>query len=270
MIYNDADYRRNHGLDRGHDGGLAVFKPLKAACIQQIRKEAGHEPCRNGKKKIWYACGYDTEVFRAADDGRAYSCQQTGIEVYGQGGVAAVKGKAAENAVQRVAEAGAQSEDEPLGRYDRSAAADSRHKTAAREGQRHGRELLRCELFPEQRRGYKDNKARRGIQQYRGGGQAHVVHGPEVADAEYQQRYHSAAYEYPCIPELYSECLAVAQKDSQGEKHSCEQAPDRNAAYGGNAHRVKSSAEKAHKAPQRSGGYDGDNIFIFHCSTPLS
>ena len=50
LVENErSDDRADDRLDRGHDRRLAVFKPLKAASVQQIRQKACHKA--GGKRK---------------------------------------------------------------------------------------------------------------------------------------------------------------------------------------------------------------------------
>ena len=265
-----ADQRRHDGLDGGHDGGPAGLEAGEAVGVEQVGQIAGDDAGaeREGDVPAGGRGGLEHAV-HAPDERRAHGGEQAGVEVYRVARVAALEGEAREDAVHRVAEARAEAVEYARGGERHAPGAEPGHQRAAEEGQHYGGYLHRRQPLLEEQRGEERDDRRRGVEQYRGGGEAHERHGLEVAEGEKQQAHDAAAEEAPEVAQLYLELRRTGEEQRQAEAYGGHAAAEHDDPGGGEARLAHVAAEEAHEAPEAACGEYGDGVCVlFHPMSP--
>ena len=267
MEHEDADQRRHDRLKRRQDGRLTRLEPCETICIEQIRQIARDDAERRAQAEALPRTEHDAErLRRAPDDGRADGGQQAGIKVDGVARIAAVERVAGKDAVERIAEARAETV-ENADRGELVLPSDERHQTAAGKRQHERDELLHRDTLVKQDQREDHDDRRRGVQQHGRRGQVHDRDGLKIAIREKQQAADAGADKTPDVFEPNAKLLWAAHEQRDGEQQRRNAAAQHDRARRVHAIGRQCAREQAHQAPETPGRDDGRRIFLH--SAPL-
>ena len=250
-------------------GSMVARIPARLAIGQEgnhggnQRGEAAEEKQAEGRRSIGEFCD---DFCRTADEPGSHSREEKRPGGDGIGGITTQR-DGAENAVEAVAKAGAET-DQKTGQRE-PAAGETGDKNAAKKGKRQGQKLPSGQLLMEEKHGHQHDPDGGGIEKDCGRGERHHVDGGEVAGGEKEYASYTEAEKERQIPGRNAEARWVAQKLDQAEKDRGQGQPDRGDLDRGEATGCEPADKNPHAAPEDArqddeSGAEDRRIRLFH------